>query len=59
ESVADTTPATLAVTAHHGNGKETRFTVQVRIDTPREWSWYHHGGILPFMLRSLLDKREV
>ncbi|MBF0610724.1 MAG: aconitate hydratase AcnA [Magnetococcales bacterium] len=59
ESVADTTPATLAVTAHYGNGKETRFTVQVRIDTPREWSWYHHGGILPFMLRRLLDKRDI
>ena len=30
------------------------FTVTVRIDTPGEQSYYQHGGIMPFVLRSLL-----
>jgi aconitase A len=33
---------------------ETTFTVTVRIDTPGEQSYYQHGGIMPFVLRSLL-----
>jgi aconitate hydratase len=30
------------------------FPVRVRIDTPKEQQYYRHGGILPFVLRSLL-----
>jgi aconitate hydratase len=30
---------------------EKRFTVDVRIDTPREAEYYRHGGILHFVLR--------
>jgi aconitate hydratase len=30
------------------------FTARVRIDTPKEVQYYQHGGILPFVLRSLL-----
>jgi aconitate hydratase len=33
---------------------DTTFTVTVRIDTPGEQSYYQHGGIMPFVLRSLL-----
>jgi aconitate hydratase len=33
---------------------DKRFTVTVRIDTPGEQSYYRHGGIMPFVLRSLL-----
>lgn len=29
------------------------FTVQVRIDTPKEWEYYQHGGILHYVLRQL------
>jgi aconitate hydratase len=32
----------------------TEFTVTVRIDTPNEQRYYHHGGILQFVLRDLL-----
>ena len=28
---------------------------RVRIDTPKEQRYYRHGGILPFVLRALLD----
>ena len=30
------------------------FTVTVRIDTPGEQAYYRHGGIMPYVLRSLL-----
>jgi aconitate hydratase len=30
--------------------------VVVRIDTPMEWEYYRHGGILPFMVRTLAQK---
>nr|VFJ87465.1 MAG: aconitate hydratase [Candidatus Kentron sp. H]VFJ89087.1 MAG: aconitate hydratase [Candidatus Kentron sp. H]VFJ95775.1 MAG: aconitate hydratase [Candidatus Kentron sp. H] len=30
-----------------------QFTARVRIDTPKEWEYYRHGGILPYVLRTL------
>jgi aconitate hydratase len=36
------------------DGKEKRIAVLLRIDTPIEVDYYKHGGILPFVLRSLL-----
>ena len=33
---------------------DKEFTARVRIDTPKEVQYYQHGGILPFVLRSLL-----
>jgi aconitate hydratase len=35
-------------------GSEQRVAVLLRIDTPIEVDYYKHGGILPFVLRSLL-----
>jgi aconitate hydratase len=43
------TPATVHVTA---GGVE--FDALVRIDTPGEADYYRHGGIMPYVLRSLL-----
>jgi len=34
---------------------EKEFSVRVRIDTPQEVQYYLNGGILPFVLRSLLN----
>jgi aconitate hydratase len=36
------------------DGKSQRVQVLLRIDTPIEVDYYKHGGILPFVLRSLL-----
>ncbi|HVM96233.1 MAG TPA: aconitate hydratase AcnA [Candidatus Acidoferrales bacterium] len=36
------------------NGETVRVPVLLRIDTPIEVDYYKHGGILPFVLRSLL-----
>lgn len=44
-----TTPKTVKVSA---NGKV--FEADVRIDTPGEADYYRHGGIMQFVLRSLL-----
>ena len=32
------------------------FDARVRIDTPNEWLYYRHGGILHFVLRQLLAR---
>jgi aconitate hydratase len=34
---------------------EKEFRARVRLDTPREREYLRHGGILPFVLRRLLD----
>jgi aconitate hydratase len=33
---------------------DQKFEVTVRIDTPKEQTYYHHGGILQYVLRELL-----
>jgi aconitate hydratase len=35
------------------DGKETTFTVAIRVDTPQEVEYYRNGGILPYVLRQL------
>lgn len=44
---------TLNVVATTEAGRDTSFTVDVRIDTPTEWQYYRHGGILHAVLRQL------
>lgn len=36
-------------------GSSRKFQVQLRIDTPLELQYYRHGGILPMMVRKLLN----
>ena len=45
----------LSVIAIADDGVETRFDVLCRIDTPVEVDYYRHGGILPYVLRQLLE----
>ena len=52
--LANAEARTVVVTATHPkSGKVTRFTVRVRIDTPKERDYYRHGGILQYVLRQL------
>ena len=44
----------LTVCATADDGNTTEFRVRVRIDTPTEIEYYRHGGILLYVLRSLL-----
>jgi aconitate hydratase len=53
------TPSTVRVaaqpSAHSASGKATvSFDAVVRIDTPAEADYYRNGGILQYVLRSLL-----
>lgn len=50
-----TTPATVRVTAT-GSGEPVTFDAVVRIDTPGEADYYRHGGIMQYVLRSLLNR---
>ncbi len=45
----------LEVVARDPAGAEKRFRVRVRIDTPLEMEYYRHGGVLPAVLRKLMD----
>ena len=43
----------VTVLATADDGEPIRFTVKVRIDTPKEWDYFTNGGILPYVLRQL------
>jgi aconitate hydratase len=45
---------TLTVTATAADGSEKSFSARCRIDTPEELQYYKNGGILPYVLRSLV-----
>jgi aconitate hydratase len=47
---------TTTVTARPDDGEPHEFEVTVRIDTPQEWQYYRHGGILHFVLRELAQR---
>lgn len=51
---AGTTPATVAVRATKADGSVVEFDAVVRIDTPGEADYYRNGGILQYVLRSLV-----
>jgi aconitate hydratase len=43
----------VTVVADAGDGRTLRFPCTVRVDTPKEWEYYQHGGILQYVLRQL------
>jgi aconitate hydratase len=49
-----TTPRTVKVKAVSDGGQSTEFDALVRIDTPGEANYYRNGGIMQYVLRSLL-----
>jgi aconitate hydratase len=48
------TPRTVTVKAVPEDGGDIEFEGVVRIDTPGEANYFRHGGIMPYVLRSLL-----
>ncbi|AEG44521.1 aconitate hydratase [Isoptericola variabilis] len=50
-----TTPRTVTVTATKADGTTVEFDAVVRIDTPGEAEYYRNGGILQYVLRSLVE----
>ncbi|MBQ4834406.1 aconitate hydratase AcnA [Pseudoalteromonas sp. MMG010] len=45
----------VSIIATNTENKQVSFSADVRIDTPKEWDYYKHGGILQYVLRNLLD----
>ncbi|NUP92795.1 MAG: aconitate hydratase, partial [Candidatus Omnitrophica bacterium] len=45
----------LKVRATRPDNSVIEFSVTARIDTPKEIQYYRHGGILPYVLRKLLE----
>ncbi|HXE33403.1 MAG TPA: aconitate hydratase AcnA [Verrucomicrobiae bacterium] len=55
EGVASLSPKkAISVRAQSGDGSTKTFSVVARVDTPEEVSYYHHGGILQYVLRQML-----
>src|SRR4051794_9929734 len=50
-----TAPRTVHVLARKDSGESVEFDARVRIDTPGEAEYYRNGGILQYVLRSLVD----
>jgi aconitate hydratase len=50
-----TTPKTVKVVATKQSGETVEFDAVVRIDTPGEADYYRNGGILQYVLRSLVN----
>lgn len=50
-----TTPKTVKVVATKESGETVEFDAVVRIDTPGEADYYRNGGILQYVLRSLVS----
>jgi aconitate hydratase len=46
----------LKVQISYADGRKAEITVKCRIDTPIEIDYYRHGGILPYVLREILEK---
>jgi aconitate hydratase len=46
----------IALRFRRPGGGAGEIAVRVRIDTPQEAAYYQHGGILPFVLRQLLQQ---
>ena len=45
----------VTLVIHRASGETQRVPVLLRIDTPVEVDYYRHGGILPYVLRQLLE----
>ena len=56
-AIAGLTPrATITVRVRPAAGTAREIQALVRIDTPEELTAFRHGGILPYVLRQLVDK---
>jgi len=45
----------VQVTARRADGSKVEFTARARVDTPEELTAFRHGGILPYVLRRLVQ----
>ena len=57
-SIHNIQPSTthIEVLGTTNSGESKKFRVRVRIETPKEWEYFQHGGILHYMIRQLVTK---
>ncbi len=48
----------MALVIRRRDGSSQEVSVLSRIDTPIEVEYYRHGGILPYVLRELIQKEK-
>ena len=48
--------SSISVRVHPPEGRDREITALVRIDTPEELTAFRHGGILPYVLRQLVNR---
>ena len=48
----------VTLIARSEDGSSKTCSARVRIDTPKEWDYFVHGGILQFVLRQLISERQ-
>jgi aconitate hydratase len=55
--LGELTPGASEIEVHatSTDGTVKTFSVTVRIDTPKEWDYFQHGGILQYVIRQLLN----
>jgi aconitate hydratase len=46
----------VTVRARRDDGDVISFTVTARLDTPTEVEYYRHGGILPYVVRKVIER---
>ena len=46
----------VQLSIHRSNGQTEEVPLTVRVETPIEADYYNHGGILPFVLRHLIEQ---
>jgi aconitate hydratase len=56
EETFDLAPLEQGARALRVKADDVEFDARVRIDTPGEWEYYRHGGILHFVLRQLASR---
>jgi len=56
-SIEDIKPGdrTAKIIISNKDNKSQSFEVTVRIDTPKEWEYFQHGGILQYVIRDLVS----
>jgi aconitate hydratase len=49
----------LTLQIYYPNGQQRSCTLRLRIDTETEATYYRHGGLMPYLVRTLMSKASL
>jgi len=55
--IPDPGDSSVDVVVENEDGQRQTFSARIRIDSPMEWKYYQHGGILLYVLRQLATQQ--